>query len=115
MTLDVVEDPSLAALFGPGSRAEVAIAGIDGERVVSGQIDRLVVAEDSVLIVDYKSDRPVPQSTDEVAPVYLQQLAAYRRILERIYPTRTIRCALLWTDGPTLMEISSEALAIRAP
>lgn len=115
VTLDVLEDPSLAALFGPGSRAEVAIAGIDGEHVVSGQIDRLVVAEDSVLIVDYKSDRPAPRSADEVASAYLQQLAAYRRILERIYPTRTIRCALLWTDGPTLMEISSEALAIRAP
>ncbi len=115
VALGVLEDPSFAPLFGPGSRAEVEIAGVEGERVVSGRIDRLLVADDSVLVVDYKSDRPAPESAEKVAPVYLHQLAAYRGILARIYPTRTIRCALLWTDGPTLMEIGSETLAAHAP
>ncbi len=103
--LSVLEDPSFAPLFGPGSRAEVAIAGVEGARVVSGRIDRLLVTEDSVLVVDYKSDRPAPRTADDVAPAYLGQLAAYRGILERIYPMRTVRCALLWTDGPILMEV----------
>ena len=103
--LGVLEDPAFAPLFGPGSRAEVAVAGVEGDRVVSGRIDRLLVTGDSVFVVDYKSDRPAPRAADDVAPAYLGQLAAYRGILERIYPTRTIRCALLWTDGPVLMEI----------
>ncbi len=73
---------------------------------MSGQIDRLVVEDDRVLIVDYKTMRPVPASEDEVAPIYLRQLAIYREALARIYPGRDIRCALLWTQGPLLMPIS---------
>ena len=113
--LGVLEDPSFAPLFGSGSRAEVAIAGVEGDRVVSGRIDRLLVTESSVLVVDYKSDRPPPRVAGDVAPAYLGQLAAYRGILERIYPTRTIRCALLWTDGPTLMEIGRGGSADQRP
>ena len=115
MTLGVLDNAAFAPLFGPDSRAEVAIAGVEGEHVVSGQIDRLLVTEDSVLIVDYKSDRPAPRSVDDVAQTYLQQLAVYRMTLEKIYPTRSIRCALLWTDGPLMMEIAPELLVARAP
>ena len=110
VTLGVLDDPAFAPLFGPGSRAEVAIAGVEGEYVVSGQIDRLLVTEDSVLIVDYKSDRPAPRAVDDVPKTYLQQLAVYRKTLEKIYPTRSIRCALLWADGPLMMEITPEML-----
>ena len=115
VTLGVLDNAAFAPLFGPDSRAEVAIAGVEGEHVVSGQIDRLLVTEDSVLIVDYKSDRPAPRSVDDVAQTYLQQLAVYRMTLEKIYPTRSIRCALLWTDGPLMMEIAPELLVARAP
>ena len=42
----VLADPRFAALFGPGSRAEVSITGrLDG-RPVAGQVDRLVVTPD---------------------------------------------------------------------
>jgi ATP-dependent helicase/nuclease subunit A len=82
---------------------------------LSGQIDRLVVEDDRVLIVDYKTMRPVPPSEDEVAPVYLRQLAIYREALARIYPGRDIRCALLWTQAPLLMPISRDNLASYAP
>ena len=115
VTLGVLDNPAFAPLFGPGSRAEVAIAGVEGEHVVSGQIDRLLVTEDSVLIVDYKSDRPAPRAIDDVAQTYLQQLAVYRMTLEKIYPTRSIRCALLWTDGPLMMEIAPELLIAGIP
>jgi ATP-dependent helicase/nuclease subunit A len=108
--------PEFAALFGPDSQAEVPLVGlVPGStgtgRAVSAQIDRLVVAEDRVLIVDYKTLRPPPATEDEVAPAYLRQLAAYRAALAQIYPGREIRCALLWTEGPRLMPISPEILA----
>jgi len=79
--------------------------------VLSGQIDRLVVEKDRVLVVDFKTLRPPPATEAEVAPLYLRQLALYQAALGEIYPGRQIRCALLWTEGPRLMPISHERLA----
>jgi ATP-dependent helicase/nuclease subunit A len=114
-TLAVLDDPKFAALFGPASHAEVPLVGLIGGRALSGQIDRLVVSNDRVLIVDYKTMRPVPTSEDEVAPLYLRQLAIYRAALARIYPGRAIDCAFLWTQGPLLMPISSARLDGHGP
>lgn len=115
VTLAVLNDSEFAPLFGPNSQAEVAIAGVEGEFVISGQIDRLLVTDESVLIIDYKSDRPAPDTVDGVPRSYLQQLAVYRATLGKIYPSRPIRCALLWTDGPDLMEIDSALLSACVP
>ena len=118
--LRLFEDPAIAPLFGPGSFAELPvageIAGSDGSlRVIHGQIDRLVVRERSVLIVDFKTNRPPPARESEVAPVYLRQMASYRAALRRIYPDRSVDCALLWTDGPRFMPLTAEALDPHAP
>ena len=118
-TLRVLDDPVFAPLFGSGSRAEVRvageIAGTHGTMVLSGQIDRLVVTDDEVLVLDYKTNRPPPAIEDEVAEIYLRQMAAYRAVLCRIYPGRTVGCALLWTDGPRLMPLSSRLLDRYSP
>ena len=85
-----------------------------GPQAVTGQLDRLVVAADSVLAVDYKTNRPAPAAEAGVATVYLRQMAAYRAVLSRIYPDRRIDCALLWTDGPRLMQLSPAILDAQA-
>jgi len=113
-TLAILAEPDFAPLFGPGSEAEVPVVGLIGERAVSGRIDRLVVTESDVAIVDYKTMRPVPPTESEVPEAYLDQLAAYRAALARVYPGKTVRCALLWTEGPKLMWVSDMALAGRA-
>ncbi len=114
-TLAVLSHPDLAPLFGPDSLAEVPLVGLVGGRALSGQIDRLVVDDKRVLIVDYKTMRPAPAAEDGVAPIYLRQLASYRAALACIYPGREIGCALLWTEGPRLMPISPERLAPYTP
>jgi ATP-dependent helicase/nuclease subunit A len=109
----VLADPRFAALFGPGSRAEVSITGRLHGRPVAGQVDRLVVTPDEVLIADYKSNRPPPKSLVEAQEKYgsyVKQLALYRDVLKRLYPGRTVRAALLWTETPELMEIPPKAL-----
>ena len=68
-----------------------------------GQIDRLAIGDDEVLMMDYKSDREPPAEPDQVPVAYLRQMAAYRALLRRIYPGRAVRCGLLWTQGPRLM------------
>jgi ATP-dependent helicase/nuclease subunit A len=113
-TLAIVRNPSFAPLFQPGSLAEVPVAAKIGEGdtgyEVKGQIDRLAVLEGELLILDYKTNRPAPLRLDEVAPAYINQLAAYRLALSKLFPGRAIRAALLWTDGPRLMEIPSTSL-----
>ncbi len=112
--LAVTEAPAHAALFAEGSRAEVPLIGTvktaRGTFTVSGQVDRLAVSEKEVLIVDYKTNRPPPDSTDGVALAYRRQLALYRALLQQIYPGRMVRAFLLWTAAPRLMEISPETL-----
>lgn len=102
--LNILEDITYAPYFAAGSIAEVPVTGLtDDGRVVSGQIDRLVVEKDKVLILDYKSNRPPPVHAEDVQEVYKKQLRAYRDSISKIYPGRAISCALLWTDGPRFM------------
>ncbi|HZS85516.1 MAG TPA: double-strand break repair helicase AddA [Stellaceae bacterium] len=109
-TLAILGDPAFAPLFGPDSQAEAPVVGLFGGYALSGQIDRLVVGAREVLIVDYKTLRPPPAALAGVPPLYLRQLAAYRAAIATIYPAKSVRCALLWTDGPRLMEVPSELL-----
>ncbi|MBI3515902.1 MAG: double-strand break repair helicase AddA [Proteobacteria bacterium] len=109
-TLRVMDEPAFAALFGPGSRAEVPLVGRLGAVVVAGQIDRLAVTDAAVLILDYKTNRPPPARVEAVAPVYLSQLATYRALVRQIYPNRPVRAALLWTDRPSLMAVPEALL-----
>jgi ATP-dependent helicase/nuclease subunit A len=84
----------------------------DGEHgyELEGQIDRLAILEEELLILDYKTNRPPPKVVEDVAPAYIDQLASYRLALKRMFPGRGLRAALLWTDGPNLMEIPSTSL-----
>ena len=109
-TLAVLGDPAFAELWGPNAQAEVPVVGLIDGQALSGQIDRVVVDGERVLIVDYKTLRPPPDTEDGVPALYLRQLATYRTALARIYPGRRIDCALLWTEGPRLMPISPARL-----
>jgi ATP-dependent helicase/nuclease subunit A len=113
--LALIGDPRFAPVFGVGSRAEVAIAGRlqrpgGAPALVSGQIDRLVVTPDEVLIVDFKTNHAPPVLVAEAPLAYVRQLALYRAVLGKLYPQRPVRAALLWTETPELMEISTPAL-----
>jgi ATP-dependent helicase/nuclease subunit A len=112
--MSILNDPEFGALFGPNSRAEVSITGLfeqDGQRqMMSGQIDRLVVDDKSVLVVDFKNSRKVPQSVKEVQYKYIVQLAAYRLALQEIYPDKEIKCALLYTRESKLLPVPNDKL-----
>jgi ATP-dependent helicase/nuclease subunit A len=108
--LAILNDLIFADLFVPNSRAEVPIVGripCEGGAPadIAGQVDRLAITGEAVLIADYKTDRAVPHRPEAVQP-YVAQLALYRAVLSRLYPQKTVRAALLFTEGPTLMEIA---------
>ena len=113
--LAVLEEPAAAPLFGPGSRAEVPLAAVLGETVVSGQVDRLLVTEDQVLVADYKSGCPASAVDSKIPLAYLVQMAGYYAVLQAIFPGREIRAALLFTDGPELIWLQNSLLKLHAP
>jgi ATP-dependent helicase/nuclease subunit A len=106
----VLDHQRFRELFGPTSRAEVPIIGrvmAGGEMVrVSGQVDRLAVTDGAVLIADFKTGQNRPARF----AAYVRQLALYRAVLRRLYPDKTVRAAIVWTEAPDLMELSTEAL-----
>jgi ATP-dependent helicase/nuclease subunit A len=106
----VLAHPDFATVFAPGSRAEVPVVGRIGATLVAGQVDRLAVADDTVWVVDYKTDRPPPVRASDAPPAYLAQLAAYVAVISRLFPERRVRAALLWTETPRLMELQNELL-----
>jgi ATP-dependent helicase/nuclease subunit A len=115
--LGVLEDPRFAEVFGPGSRAEVPVAGtakgLPQGLAVSGRIDRLVVLPDRVLVADFKTNRPSPARIEDADPAYLTQMAVYAAVLADIFEGRRIEAALVWTDGPKLMAVPENLLAGR--
>ena len=77
-----------------------------------GQVDRLAVTADAVLLVDYKTNRAPPATLAEVPPVYLRQMAAYRGAAAGdLAGSRRCARALLWTEGPRLMALDEASLA----
>ncbi len=111
----VIDEARFRAVFAAGSRAEVPISGLVNGQIISGQIDRLVVTDSTVLVIDFKTNRPEPRSLGDTPKIYLKQLAAYRALLQQVYRDKTITCGLLWTNSPTLMAVPDELLDDHAP
>ncbi|MCV3735112.1 double-strand break repair helicase AddA [Rhizobium sp. TRM96647] len=110
----IMQDRSLAAIFSPRSRAEVEIMGTLGlgrtDYAVSGRIDRMVVTEDGVEIVDFKTNRQPPASPATIPFEHLAQLSIYRALLAPLYPGQTIRCGLVYTEAPAVYWLEDEAM-----
>jgi ATP-dependent helicase/nuclease subunit A len=107
----ILDDARFASLFAENSRAEVPIVGLisQNERV-SGQVDRLAVTSNEVLIADYKSDRVIPTKVEDISPGYARQLALYWTLLRKLYPNHAVRAALVFTAGPALIELPTPLL-----
>lgn len=108
----VMSLPELASLFSRNALAEADISGLVGGQAVQGQIDRMVVLEDKVIIADFKTGLP-PKELDDLAqipPAYLRQMALYGALVSQIYPDREVECLLIWTQ---IMKVSSVPAQMR--
>lgn len=102
----ILSERSFGALFGPGSLAEAPLAATlaDG-RVIAGTVDRLLVEEAQVSVIDFKTGR-VPATESDIPKAHRAQMAAYAEALQVIFPGRVIRTSLLYTAGPQLFEVT---------
>ena len=106
---DVISEPALAGIFDGSALAEVdlsaEVAALGGLRV-AGRIDRLVVREDRVLALDFKSNRTVPERPEDVPEGILRQMGAYRAALGAIWTDRRVEVAVIWTRTARVMPLS---------
>ena len=98
---DLLRDKNLRTIFSSNSMAEIdfyaELADPEGLRV-QGVIDRLVIDQDRVLAIDFKTNLIVPDTPDEVPEGILRQMGAYLSALHEIYPDRKIDVGILWTE-----------------
>ena len=107
--------PDLLPLFAPEALVEQPVVGVVDGVVVSGQLDRLRVLPDRVLLCDFKTNRRTPATPEQVPVAYLRQMAAYRALLAALYPGRPIRCTLVWTEDAIVMPLEESLLLLHAP
>ena len=108
--IGLITHPDHSDFFGADSQAEVSIGSIsqDGQRITE-RLDRLVVRDNDILVLDYKTDWNVPDALEADHP-HVVQLAGYARTLGRAYEGKPVRAAILWTSLPRLDWIADETL-----
>ncbi|EHL97336.1 double-strand break repair helicase AddA [Acetobacteraceae bacterium AT-5844] len=113
--LTLLDIPGLADAFAPGSLAEAPIVGMLGGLKLVGQVDRLAIHPDRIIVLDYKTNRPPPTELAGVQPLYLRQMAAYRALLRQAWPGRQVECWLVWTWTAHAMALPDELLDRHTP
>ncbi len=98
--------PGAARFFGQGAVAEAPVSVLLGGARVSGRIDRLVVTEDAVAFVDFKTDARPPEGPEGVPEAYRRQMEAYAAALRLLYPGRRAEGFILWTEAGRLDHVT---------
>jgi len=96
------QHPELALLFDPRryvrARNEVPLQYFRDGQLVYGIIDRLVIREDTVLVIDYKTHRrAAPDTLAELAGGYREQMRLYAEGVARLWPGLVVKPYLLFT------------------
>ena len=101
--LQVLEREEFQEIFDKEkSFAEVGIAGIVEGKQVNGQIDRLLVTDNEVVIIDFKTSAEKPQAMPKK---YIEQMRGYKSLISDIYPNHVVTAKILWTSVPMLESV----------
>jgi len=104
----ILKNPSFEFIFAADTLAEVQFSTVVdsvGSLPIVGVIDRLVLSQDTALIIDFKTNQEVPSSIDEVPPGVLKQMGAYAASMQKVFPKKNIELGIIWTYSAELMKI----------
>jgi ATP-dependent helicase/nuclease subunit A len=113
--LRVLNNPAYTEIFSANALAEAPLAGVVDGRVIAGTVDRLLITDERITVVDFKTGRRVPDSVTQVSKHHLAQMAAYVAVLEGVFVGRQVDAALIYTSGPSLIPIDPATLAAHKP
>jgi ATP-dependent helicase/nuclease subunit A len=69
-----------------------------------------VVGPREVLIADFKTNETPPKTAADIPKTYVRQMALYAGVIAQLYPDRSVRAALVWTETAEIAEIPPETL-----
>ncbi|MBI5460638.1 MAG: UvrD-helicase domain-containing protein [Gammaproteobacteria bacterium] len=105
----VIAAPHFAQLFDASAyeaiHTEVPLHYFQGEALVDGVIDRLLVGADAVHIIDYKTHSIEADQAETTARTYREQLNLYAEGVRKLWPHRRVRASLLFTHCRVLVEL----------
>ena len=107
----VLNKPELAHVFAPDTLAEVSITAPIGSQRIHGTIDRLLITDNKITAIDFKTNRAIPHSAENCPIGLLRQMGAYARALCEIYPDHQIETAILWTNTQSLMPLTHDLVS----
>ncbi|MGH1446023.1 MAG: double-strand break repair helicase AddA [Cognatishimia sp.] len=104
----VLQSTDLKGIFAAETLAEVSLTAELADRRLHGTVDRLIVTDDEIIAIDFKTNAVAPTRPEQVPEGLLRQMGAYAHALAQIYPRRRISTALLWTKTAELMPLPHE-------
>ena len=88
------------------ARNEIPILYHDGERDVDGVIDRLILRDDEIVVIDYKTHaRATKENIAQLAENFREQMRQYGEGARRLWPGKKLRLLLLFTACGSLVEL----------
>jgi ATP-dependent helicase/nuclease subunit A len=113
--LGVVQNKPFRHVFDPNlylsAHNEIPLQYRADNKSVFGIIDRLVLTEHEVIVIDYKTHRCTDTGTIALlSEHYSEQMALYAHGIQRIWPHRRVRTQLLFTSCLILRELPVKAM-----
>ena len=109
----VLDDEALRVFFDPAgyqeARNEVPILYRDGNDDIYGIIDRIVMLEKEIIVMDYKTHAQATlNNIAHLAEAFVEQMRQYGNGARRLWPGKKIRLLLLFTACSGIVEIPLE-------
>lgn len=100
--LKVVSNPQFEGIFSPQDTAEcfneLPVLYSENGQSIYGLIDRLVIDNDEILLIDYKSHTQADADNSEtIATAFAEQMQLYAKGVQKIWPEHKIRKGVLFT------------------
>lgn len=105
----VMESENTKFLFSHNAKAEVPIIGKINGKTISGRIDRLIIKDDEIIVVDYKTTINIPNNISQINKSSLRQLDIYQQIIANIYPNKKVKACIVWTSNASTMFVDSKS------
>ncbi len=106
----ILRHPDLQIFLAHEARSEVELYLTPDGETVTGRIDRMLVRDDGIWLLDYKTTRQPPDQLSEKDEA-VQQLALYAEALRQAYPERPVNACLFFTETQASHWLTPELIA----
>lgn len=83
-------------IFSDNIKCEMPISGTINNETINARIDLLKIADKTITIIDYKTDKTIPNS---IPQSYVNQLNTYETLVKNHYPDHKISSKILWVQN----------------